>query len=34
MAASKKERKEAYFELPSSGHITKLKQAIFAPFDI
>jgi hypothetical protein len=31
---SKKERKEAYYELRSSGYITKLKQSIFAPFDI
>jgi hypothetical protein len=33
MAAAKKEKKPI-MSCASSGHITKLKQSIFAPFDI
>ncbi len=31
---SKKEKKKPIMSCASSGHITKLKQSIFAPFDI
>jgi hypothetical protein len=34
MAAAKKEEKKRIKSCSSSGHITKLKQSIFAPFDI
>jgi len=34
MAAAKKEEKKPVMSCASSGHITKLKQSIFAPFDI
>ncbi len=34
MAASKKEEKKPIMSCASSGHITKLKQSIFATFDI
>jgi hypothetical protein len=34
MAASKKEEKMPIINYASSRHITKLKQSIFAPFDI
>jgi len=34
MAAAKKEEKKPIMSWASSGHITKLKQSIFAPFDI
>ncbi len=34
MAAAKKEEKKPIMSCASSGHITKLKQTIFAPFDI
>jgi hypothetical protein len=34
MAAAKEEEKKPIMSCTSSGHITKLKQSIFAPFDI
>jgi hypothetical protein len=34
MAAAKKEEKKPILSCASSGHITKLMQSIFAPFDI
>jgi len=34
MATAKKEEKKAIMGCTSSGHITKLKQSIFAPLDI
>ncbi len=32
--SKKKEKKKHIMSCASSGHITKLKQSIFAPFDI
>jgi hypothetical protein len=34
MAAAKKEEMKPVMSCTSSGHITKLKQSIFVPFDI